>query len=57
MTPKGPSVIEVNDFPTYSAVPEAGEEIARYALTKVQMEGVARKAGRDRLRATIRDFS
>jgi ribosomal protein S6--L-glutamate ligase len=57
MTPEGPSVIEVNDFPTYSAVPEAGEEIARYALTKVQMEGVARKVGRDRLRATIRDFS
>jgi glutathione synthase/RimK-type ligase-like ATP-grasp enzyme len=57
MTPKGPSVIEVNDFPTYSAVPEAGGEIARYALTKVQMEGVARKVGRDRLRATIRDYS
>ncbi|MDQ4126637.1 MAG: ATP-grasp domain-containing protein [Actinomycetota bacterium] len=57
ITPKGPSVIEVNDFPTYSAVPEAGEEIAHYALTKVQMEGVARKVGRARLRATIRDFS
>ena len=57
ITPAGPSVIEVNDFPTYSAVPEAGEEIARYTLTKVQMEGVARKVGRDRLGATIRDFS
>lgn len=57
MTGKGPFVIEVNDFPTYSAVPEAGEEIARYALTKVQMEAVAREAGRDRLRSTVRDFS
>ena len=28
MTPRGPFVIEVNDFPTYSAVPDAGEAIA-----------------------------
>ena len=55
MTPKGPYVIEVNDFPTYSAVPEAGEEIARYALTRVQMEAVTREAGRARMRAVVRD--
>lgn len=57
MTPKGPYVIEVNDFPTYSAVPEAGEEIARYALTKVQMEAVTRETGRDKIRSIVRDFS
>ena len=56
VTPKGPYVIEVNDFPTYSAVPQAGEEIARYALTRVQMEAVMRKAGRDRMRAVVRDL-
>ena len=56
VTPKGPCVIEVNDFPTYSAVPQAGEEIARYALTRVQMEAVMREAGRDRMRAVVRDL-
>jgi ribosomal protein S6--L-glutamate ligase len=56
VTPKGPYVIEVNDFPTYSAVPGAGEEIARYALTRVQMEAVTREAGRDRMRAVVRDL-
>ena len=56
VTPKGPYVIEVNDFPTYSAVPQAGEEIARYALTRVQMEAVTREAGRDRMRAVVRDL-
>jgi glutathione synthase/RimK-type ligase-like ATP-grasp enzyme len=56
VTPKGPYVIEVNDFPTYSAVPQAGEEIARYALTRVQMEAVMREAGRDRMRAVVRDL-
>lgn len=55
VTPEGPYVIEVNDFPTYSAVPEAGEEIARYAMTRVQMEAVTREAGRDRMRAVVRD--
>ncbi len=55
VTPKGPYVIEVNDFPTYSAVPQAGEEIARHALTRVQMEALTREAGRDRMRAVVRD--
>jgi ribosomal protein S6--L-glutamate ligase len=56
VTPRGPYVIEVNDFPTYSAVPEAGEEIARHALTRVQMEALTREAGRDRMRAVVRDL-
>jgi ribosomal protein S6--L-glutamate ligase len=55
MTPKGPCVIEVNDFPTYSAVPEAGEAIAQHVLTLVRMHGVARKAGRERVRALIQN--
>ena len=32
MTPRGPYVIEVNDFPTYSAVPDAGAAIAQHVL-------------------------
>ncbi|MDP9485287.1 MAG: hypothetical protein M3Q49_05760 [Actinomycetota bacterium] len=57
MTPDGPYVIEVNDFPTYSAVPEAGEEIARYVLTKVEMESVVREAGRNSLSSMVRGLS
>ncbi len=56
VTPCGPRVIEVNDFPTYSAVPEAGEEIARHVLTRIEMESVVREAGRDGLSATVRDL-
>ena len=57
ITPKGPYVIEVNDFPTYSAVPGAGEEIASYALTRVRMEAVMREAGRDKMRSVVRESS
>lgn len=54
VTPDGPFVIEVNDFPTYSAVPEAGALIAEHVLSRVQMERIIRQAGRDRTRAVIR---
>jgi ribosomal protein S6--L-glutamate ligase len=54
ITPDGPRVIEVNDFPTYSAVPGAGEAIATQVLASVEMDRVIRVAGRDRLRAVVR---
>jgi ribosomal protein S6--L-glutamate ligase len=54
LTPSGPRVIEVNDFPTYSAVPDVGEAIARHVLALVEMDRLAREAGRDRLRAVVR---
>jgi ribosomal protein S6--L-glutamate ligase len=54
MTRQGPRVIEVNDFPTYSAVPNAGEAIARYVETLIHMDRVARLAGRDRLHSFVR---
>jgi ribosomal protein S6--L-glutamate ligase len=55
MSSDGPRVIEVNDFPTYSAVPDAGVAIAQYVQTVVLMDRLARLAGRDRLRASVRD--
>ena len=54
MTRQGPRVIEVDDFPTYSAVPNAGAAIARYVQTLVHMDRVARIAGRERLHASVR---
>jgi glutathione synthase/RimK-type ligase-like ATP-grasp enzyme len=54
MTPAGPRIIEVNDFPTYSAVPGAGEAIARYVMATVELDRLTRVAGRDRLRAVVR---
>lgn len=54
LTPDGPRVIEVNDFPTYSAVPEAGEAIASHVLALVEMDRLARGEGRDRLQSVIR---
>ena len=54
VTPRGPYVIEVNDFPTYSAVPGAGAAIARHALTLVKMDAVAREVGRDRMLSIVR---
>ncbi len=35
-TPCGPLVIEVNDFPNYSAVPEASERLARYVVQQTR---------------------
>lgn len=54
MTPSGPFVIEVNDFPSYSAVPDAGALIAEHVLVRVQMEAIVRGAGRERTLSIIR---
>jgi ribosomal protein S6--L-glutamate ligase len=54
MTPQGPRVIEVNDFPTYSAVPRAGEAIAQHVLSQVQLRSVLREAGHDPMLALVR---
>lgn len=54
LTPDGLRVIEVNDFPTYSAVPGAGEAIASHVLALVEMDRLARGEGRDRLRSVVR---
>lgn len=56
ITPHGPRVIEVNDFPTYSAVPQAGPAIAEHLITRVEMERVAQAAGRDRLHTIVREW-
>jgi ribosomal protein S6--L-glutamate ligase len=55
MRADGPYVIEVNDFPTYSAVPGAGQAIAEHALRAVQMASMVREAGRGRLQSVVRD--
>lgn len=54
LTPDGPRVIEVNDFPTYSAVPDAGDLIADHVLALAELDRLARAAGRDRLRSLVR---
>jgi hypothetical protein len=38
MTKDGPYVIEVNDFPTYWGIPEAGALIAQHTLTRIQSD-------------------
>jgi ribosomal protein S6--L-glutamate ligase len=35
-TPEGPVVIEVNEFPNYTVVPEAGEKLADYIIGRLQ---------------------
>jgi ribosomal protein S6--L-glutamate ligase len=54
MTPAGPYVIEVNDFPTYSAVPGAGAAIAQHVLTLLQIHAVMRQAGREQILSIVR---
>ena len=54
VTPSGPVVIEVNDFPTYSAVPDAGAMIARHVLRRIEMNAVARAAGQQRTMSILR---
>ena len=54
MTKDGPYVIEVNDFPTYSGIPEAGALIARHTLTRIQSDVVVRQAGRGRMMSVVR---
>jgi glutathione synthase/RimK-type ligase-like ATP-grasp enzyme/CheY-like chemotaxis protein len=57
MTPRGPYVIEVNDFPTYSAVPDAGAAIAEHVLALLQINAVAREVGRERMLSMVRSPS
>jgi glutathione synthase/RimK-type ligase-like ATP-grasp enzyme/FixJ family two-component response regulator len=54
MTPRGPYIIEVNDFPTYSAVPEAGALIAQHVLALIRINTVAREVGRERMFSLVR---
>lgn len=54
MTADGPFIIEVNDFPTYSAVPEAGRAIARHTLALLELARVRRSIGHDRLARLVR---
>ncbi len=54
MTKDGPYVIEVNDFPTYSGIPEAGALIAQHTLTRIQSDVVVRQAGRGRMISVVR---
>ena len=54
ITADGPVVIEVNDFPTYSAVPEAGALIAEHVISLIEIETVLRDNGRVRALSVIR---
>jgi ribosomal protein S6--L-glutamate ligase len=54
MTPAGPRVIEINDFPTYSAVPGAGDAIARHVLSLVEIRAIEKAMGRDRMSSIVR---
>jgi glutathione synthase/RimK-type ligase-like ATP-grasp enzyme/CheY-like chemotaxis protein len=57
MTPRGPYVIEVNDFPTYSAVPDAGAAIAQHVLALIRINTAAREMGRERMLSIVRNPS
>jgi ribosomal protein S6--L-glutamate ligase len=57
LTSRGPFVIEVNDFPTYSAVPEAGALIARHAMTLIDLNMLTRQAGHEHMVSIIRSVS
>jgi len=57
MTPNGPYVIEINDFPTYSSVPGAGELIARHVRTLIEIDQITRGAGQSNVHAIVRSSS
>jgi len=57
MTSRGPYVIEVNDFPTYSAVPDAGAAIAQHVLALTRINTVAQEMGRERMLSIVRSPS
>lgn len=57
LTPSGPFVIEVNDFPTYSAVPNAGELIAQHAMSLVELDLLMRRAGQAHMLSIVRQPS
>jgi ribosomal protein S6--L-glutamate ligase len=46
-TPDGLAVIEVNEFPNFSGVPEAAECIADYVLTRAQLNRVQKGGARE----------
>lgn len=54
-TPHGPVVIEVNDFPSYSAIPEAGDAIAQLTLSLAAIDRERHGAGRGHLDRLIRE--
>jgi ribosomal protein S6--L-glutamate ligase len=54
MTPAGPRIIEVNDFPSYSEVPGAGEAIANHVLSLVEIRAIEKEIGRDRMSTIVR---
>lgn len=53
VTANGPVVIEVNDFPTYSAVPEAGALMARHILALTRIDALRRQSGQERMRSLV----
>jgi hypothetical protein len=53
MTSRGPSVIEVNDFPTYSVGPDAGAAIAQHVLALVRINTAAQEMGRERMLSIV----
>jgi ribosomal protein S6--L-glutamate ligase len=55
VTPAGPYVIEVNDFPTYSAVPGAGAAIAQHVLRRIDLRALARTTGGERMLSIVRN--
>lgn len=55
MTPSGPYVMEVNDFPTYSALPEAGRCIGQHLLAFAQIAALGRNTGQDRMLSIVRE--
>jgi ribosomal protein S6--L-glutamate ligase len=57
VTSRGPVVIEVNDFPTYSAVPEAGARIAAHILALTELDALMRTAGQQQVRSLVRIVS
>jgi ribosomal protein S6--L-glutamate ligase len=57
MTPRGPYVIEVNDFPTYSAVPDAGAAIAQHVLALTRINTVAQEMGSEQMLSIVRSPS
>ena len=57
MTSRGPYVIEVNDFPTYSAVPDAGAAIAQHVLALIRINTAAQEMGCERMLSIVRSQS
>jgi ribosomal protein S6--L-glutamate ligase len=43
-TPRGPVVIEVNDFPNYTAIPDAPERLARHLVARADARRLPRTA-------------